>query len=297
MAVQLGDHTGRATGSPLTGTFEIPLTRAMVAYRDRNDRSPPGGWLHDIGLGVVIDGSDVARAELIDLGSAQLRVADLTGPVPVLGWLYPSGLRSLRRVSTDADSKDLEAARAHTFGTALRALADVGFGPLTRPVMLRIGFRDIAFDLDLHEGTGVRLLLPAGGVARAHLDYDAANLVLRTGKSPRSPELEAGLLEAFPGRALLRSTVADPVGILSYRVEFPMPRNLPELRRLMTRLRSGLARLLERFEPERSRTLRRMSGVFGARDSLRTLRSRDGADRLERVTSVEKAPSGLREVH
>ncbi len=163
MDLNLNAGTGFELEASLTGIFQVSLTRAVLPYRDGRELALPGGRLADVGLGVVIDGADPARAEVVDLGSAEIRVVDLTGPLVVLGWLYPSGLRSLRRVVEDSGFEELDRTRAFTFNMALRALNSAGFSPLTRPTVLRIGFRDLCQDLDLHEGTAVRLLLPSGG--------------------------------------------------------------------------------------------------------------------------------------
>lgn len=251
MHPHLNASTGFPTESSLTGTFEVSLTRAVLPFRDGSDGSPPGGRIQDIGMGVVVDGSDPARADVLDLGSAEMRVVDLTGPLVVMGWLYPSGLRSLCRVVADADAAALDRARSFTFQMALRALRTAGFGPLTRPTILRIGFRDLAQDLDLHEGTAVRLLLPSGGVVRMHLDYESVTLVARTGRSTPNPELESALSEAFPGSDLFRGPIPDALGAQAYHLPLPIPRTFTEVRDLLGNLRGGMGRLLARFEPDR----------------------------------------------
>jgi len=295
----LGTRHGFEPESSLTGTFEVSLTRAVLPYRDGSDGSPPGGRIQDIGMGVVVDGTDPARADVIDLGSAELRVVNLAGPLVVMGWLYPSGLRSLGRVVADSESGAAARARTFTFGLAVRALRSAGFGPLTRPTVLRVGFRDICQDLDLHEGTAVRLLLPAGGVVRVHMDYENASLVARTGRSSPSPELEAALIEAFPRQDLLRGPMRDAVGAQAYHLPFPIPRTMEETRELLVSVRRGLVRLLGRFEPERLGALRELTSTFGERDSLRSLQEIEAPTRLERVAvgGSEVTPSTLGSIH
>jgi hypothetical protein len=236
---------------------------------------------------------------VIDLGSAEYRVVDLSGPLVVMGWLYPSGLRSLCRVVEDAHGGGIERARAFTFNMALRALRGAGFGSLTRSTVLRIGFRDLCQDLDLHEGTAVRLLLPSGGVVRAHLDYDSVTLVVRTARSTPNPDLEAGLVEAFPGRELLRGPMRDALGAQVYQMPLQIPRTLSEARGLLGDLREGFVRLLGRFEPERLGSLRELTTTFGERDSLRTFSEPSERPRLERVeiSSPRGAPTGSPSVH
>lgn len=295
-------HTSTFVGfeheSPLTGTFEVSLTRAVLPYSDLSDRTPPGGRIQDIGLGVVVDGADPARSDILDLGSAEIRVVDLSGPLVILGWLYPSGLRSLRRGVESSSEGNLERARAMTFEVALRALQGAGFGPLTRPTLLRIGFRDLAQDLDLHEDTAIRLLLPTGGVVRVHMDYEAATLVARTGRSTPDSELERTLVDAFPGQEVLRGRLRDdPAGAQAYHIPFGIPRSILETRNLLTEIRKGMVRLLAHFEPERSRTVTDVTGAFGERDSLRSFQDNVALPRLERVTASQSSGAGLREVH
>lgn len=299
MQPHVNTQSGVESESALTGTFEVSLTRAVLPFRDGADRSPPGGRIQDIGFGVVVDGSDPVRADVIDLGSAEYRVVDLSGPLVVMGWLYPSGLRSLCRVVADSDANGIERARAFTFNMALRALRGAGFGPLTRATVLRIGFRDLCQDLDLHEGTAVRLLLPSGGVVRAHLDYDAVTLVVRTARSTPSPELEAGLAEAFPGRDLLRGAMRDALGAQLYQIPLDIPRTLSETRVLLGNLRKGMVRLLGRFEPERLGSLRELMTTFGERDSLRSLGDLPEMPSLEKVVvpTPRGAPIGSGSVH
>ena len=229
--------------------------------------------------------------------SFEIRVVDLTGPLVVLGWLYPSGLRSLRRVVEDSGFDELDRTRAFTFNMALRALSSAGFGPLTRPTFLRIGFRDVCQDLDLHEGTAVRLLLPSRGVARVHLDYETVTLIARAGGSQPSHELESALAEAFGARELLRGSLRDSVSAQAYHLPLPIPRSLDDSRRLVDRIRRGFVHLLARFEPERYRSLRDLTGTLGERDSLRSLRDRPNLPRMETVVPVDRPSSGVHGVH
>ena len=238
---------------------------------------------------------DPARADVVDFGSAEIRVVDVTGLLVVLGWLYPSGLRSLSRVVEDAGLEDMDRTRRFTFSMALRALNSAGFGPLTRPTVLRIGFWDLCQDLDLHEGTAVRLLLPSGGVARVHLDYETVTLVARTGGSLPNRDLESALVDAFGGRELLRGSLQDSVSAQAYPL--PIPRSLADTRRLLDRMRRGFVHLLARFEPERYRSLRDLTGTLGERDSLRSLKDRLDLPRMETVIPAQRRSSGVTGVH
>ncbi len=296
MHAQVTTQLNREFESALTGTFQVSLTRAAIPFRDQGARGVPGGRIGDIGLGVVIDGSDPARADVVDLGSAELRVADLTGPLVVLGWLYPSGLRTLQRVIEDTPPEDRERSRAFSFGMALKVLERAGFSPLTRPTFLRIGYRDLAHDLDLHEGTAVRLLLPSGGVARVHLDYESVTLIIRTGRASRSPDLESAILDAFPGQELFRGSTRDAAGTSAYQLPLPVPRSILEARTLLKRVRRGVTHLLARFEADRYRAVQELTRTFGERDSLHALRDDPGVPRFERVTPTVptgRVPGGI----
>lgn len=293
MQLNAGPRLELESESSLTGTFQVSLTRAVVPYRDVEERGPIGGRIADIGLGVVVDGSDSVRAEVLDLGSAETRVVDLTGPLVVLGWLYPSGLRSLTRVLEGLGPEESERARAFTFSMAVRALNVAGFGPLTRPTVLRVGFRDICQDLDLHESTAVRLILPDGGVARIHLDYESVTLVARTSGNPPDRALQGLLVEAFGGRELLKGSLQDPVSAQTYHLPLPIPRSLDDTRRLLARIRGGLVQLLARFEADRYRSLRDLTGTLGERDSLRSLVEREKAPRMETVFPQSRAAHGV----
>ncbi|MSR22033.1 MAG: hypothetical protein EXR92_00495 [Gemmatimonadetes bacterium] len=294
-------QTSRLVGlehdSSLTGTFEVALTRAVLPYRDDGNRIGLGGRIQDIGLGVVMDGTDPARADVLDMGSAEVRVVDLTGPLVVLGWLYPSGVRTLRRIVEGAEADEIDRARAFTFGMALRALQGSGYGPLTRPTILRVGFRDLCRDLDLHENTALRLVLPSGGVARLYLDYESVTLILRTARALRDPELEMTLSDAFPGRELLRTTSRESVGGQAYHLPLPIPRSLADTRGLLAGVRMGFLHLLAHYEPERFRSLSELTETFGERESLRSLHDRLDLPRLEPVILGLSGVGGLKDIH
>jgi len=297
MRTSLGAGAELDNDSSLTGTFQVSLTRAVLPYRDQSERDLPGGTIGDIGLGVVVEGDDPARADVLDLGSARTRLVDLTGPLVVLGWLYPSGLRSLRRAVDGASREEVERARAFTFSVALRSLNAAGFGPLTRPTVLRIGFRDLCQDLDLHEGTAVRLLLPSGGVSRIHLDYETVTLLVRTGRSAPERDFETALVEAFGPRELLRGGPADSTAGQAYHLPLPVPRSLADTRRLLDRIRRGLGHLLARFEPDRFQSLTELSKALGERDSLRALRDRAEEQPMEAVVPPVRSSAGVTGIH
>jgi hypothetical protein len=279
MVHSLGTESRPQPDPLLTGVCELPLTRAVLMYEHEEDRALPGGRLADIGLGVVVDGSRPGRTEILDLGSGEVRSVTLDGPLVILGWVYSSTLRSLK----EGVSQGPEHLRRVTFPLAIRVLERNGFSALTRPLVLRVGFRDLARDLDLHEGTAVRLLLPAGGVVRLHLDYEAVTLVARTGATTRNPALEAALRDAFSGSELLASRSTDPAGLQSYHMPLAVPSSVSDARQVLRRLRRGFLHLLARFEPERYRAVRDHLDAFGERDSLRDLRDLGSGRHLRRL--------------
>lgn len=254
------------------GVCELPLTRAVVQYRDVHEVDLAGGRIQDIGLALVLEGRYASSAEALDLGSAALRVLDLSGELVVLDWAYEPTLAHVGELVREAAaSGEGGPLRSFCFSTALRVLERVGFGPLTRPTILRIGFRDICRDLDLHDGTSVRVVMGPGRVTRAHLDYDGNALIFRTAASRPDPDLEEALLAAFPGGDVRRllSAGADPA---AYQVRFPLPLSLDEVRAFLEDVRSGLAHLFARFEPDRFGAVERVVETFGHRETLARLR-------------------------
>lgn len=280
MIPSTGTGVRQEPDSLLTGVCELSLTRAILTYDDRVKENLPGGRLGDLGVGVVLDGSRPSRSEVLDLGSAEVRPIPLRGPLVILEWVYPSTIRSLRE-GLASDANEL---RRFTFSLALRVLERTGFSGLTRPLVLRLGFRDLVQDIDLHEGTAVRLLLPAGGVVRMHLEYETATLVVRTGVTTRNPSLEGALRDAFSETQLLGTHTRDSTGLQTYHLPFAPPASVEEARQLLRRMRRGFLHLLARFEPERYGAVREQLDTFGERDSLRQLRlsgSRRSLKRLE----------------
>jgi len=168
-----------------------------------------------------------------------------------------------------------EPLRKYAFRLGMKVLERVGFGPLSRPTFLRIGFRDICRDFDLHEGTSIRFVLGPGRLTRAHLDYDAAALIFRTAFNEPDVELEHALLDAFPDAEVRRLVPAMPSDSLAYQVRFSLPESLDEARAALTAMRRGLAALMFRFEPERFRSIDRMVDTFGERETLSALHARE----------------------
>ena len=174
------------------GICELPLTRAVVQYRDVHELYRRGGRIREIGLAVVVAGRFASSVRAMDLGSAEVKYLNLASELVILDWVYDPTLAHLRTLANAGGgaktagyprpSGDL---RRYCFDLALRVLERRGFSPLTRPTLLRIGFRDICKDLDMHESTAVRIVTGAGEVTRVYLDYDANALVFRrTGARP-----------------------------------------------------------------------------------------------------------------
>ena len=270
-------HTLPEAMGDVPGVCELPLTRAVVQYRDVHEMDTPGGRIEDIGLALVVEGRYPSSAESLDLGSGQLKVLDLSTELVVLDWVYEPTLDHVRELlrSAAADREAAPVLRQYGLRLGLRILERVGFGPLTRPTFLRIGFRDVCRDLDLHEGTSIRIVMGPGRLTRAHLDYDLCALVFRTAFQEPDAQLEHALLESFSTGELRRLVPAAPADALAYQVRLPYPETLTEARQSLAAMRRGLAALLARFEPERFRAVDRLLNTFGVRETLGGLRMRD----------------------
>lgn len=251
------------------GVCALPLTRAIVQYRDVHETDAPGGRIEDIGLALVVDGRYAAASEAIDLGSGRLKVLDLSTELVVLDWAYePTHEHLVELIARAASSGDGTEVERYGFQLGMRVLERLGFGPLTRPVLLRIGYRDLCRDFDLHEGTSVRVVLGPGRVVRAHLDYDGCALLFRTALHEPDSAFERALYEAFPDARLRRLESSAPERSLEYRAQFSLPTSFRELRDVIAAVRRGLGRMTARFEPDRFATLSGLVETFGARETL-----------------------------
>ena len=277
------------------GICELPLTRAVVQYRDLHEMDTPGGRIEDIGLALVVEGRYAASSEAVDLGSGTVKVLDLSTELVVLDWVYgPTVDHVGELITAAAATRDVDGLRSYSRRLGLRVLERVGFGPLTRPTFLRIGFRDICRDLDLHEGTSIRFVMGPGRLTRAHLDYDACALVFRTAFRQPDPQLERALAEAFPGGELRRREAVGTADSITYHVRLPVPSSLAEARSALAAMRRGLATLTARFEPDRYATLERLMDTFGARETLGSLEIHEP---LDRWVAVPPPVAGSRVVH
>jgi hypothetical protein len=268
------------------GVCEVSLTRGVVQYRDVHEMDTPGGRIEDIGLGLVLEGRYASTADAIDLGSGGVKVLDLSTELVVLDWVYEPTLDHVSALVTAAASTGRsEPLQRYVSRLGLGILERVGFGPLTRPTFLRIGFRDICRDLDLHEGTSIRIVLGPGRLTRAHLDYDACAVIFRTAFDKADAQLEHALVEVFPGGEIRRLVPVVSGEALDYQVRFPLPESLAEARANLDRMRRGIAALIARFEPDRFRALEPLVETFGARETLAGLRVHEPRVRAVRVAS------------
>ena len=251
------------------GICELPLTRAIVQYRDVHEMDTPGGRIEDIGLALVVEGRYAAASEVVDLGSGRVKVLDLSTELVVLDWVYEPTLEHVAGLITaTSSSQDDEPLRRYASKLALRILERVGFGPLTRPTFLRIGYRDICRDFDLHEGTSIRFVLGPGRLTRAHLDYDVCALVFKTAfREPDGP-LEHALSDAFSSAEVRRFETASESDSIDYQVRLPLPTTFTEARARLGTMRRGLSALMARFEPQRFESVGRLLETFGERETL-----------------------------
>ena len=274
------------------GICELPLTRAIVQYRDIHEMDASGGRIEDIGLALVVEGRYAASAEAVDLGSGRVKVLDLSTELVVLDWVYEPTLDHVASLITaTAATRDESPLRQYSFKLGLRILERVGFGPLTRPTFLRIGYRDICRDLDLHEGTSIRIVLGPGRLTRVHLDYDACALVFKTAFSEPDGPLEHALSEAFPSAGVSRFDPMWDADSIEYRVRLPLPTTFREVRTSLASMRRGLVSMMARFEPDRLRSVEHVVHAFGERETLGGLRVQESA--VEAVTLARSATGSL----
>ncbi len=273
----------------LSPSSQIELTRAIVRYEPSGVRSGPGGLLEDLGLGVVLSETSDGSREMLDLGSGRRSTMVLQGPLVILGWVFSATLSRLLRHGIEEE----EVLRRITVPMATRVLGEAGFNSHTRPLLLRLGFRDLARDLDPHEGAAIRFLLPGGGIARLHLDYDHAVVGVGIPDVRFTDVLVDSLEAAFPDVGILHEQAIEGSGVRTCRLPFRLPENLRAARALLARIRRGSLHLLARFEPERHRAVQDQLEVFGARDSLARLAESVGPVDLARAASS----SGLRRPH
>ena len=265
------------------GICELPLTRAVVQYRGFHELHRRGGRIRDIGLAVVVEGHFASSVRAMDLGSAEVKYLNLASELVILDWVYDPTLVHMQTLAAarrdregTGDTRPSGELRRYCFDLALRVLERRGFSPLTRPTLLRIGFRDICKDLDLHDATMVRIVTGGGEVTRVHLDYDANALVFRPAGTWPCRSMEHAIREVFPRVRVRPVGSADPNGSGVYEVRFGVPVTFGELRASLQAMRTGLGHLVARFEPERFRSVRGLVSTFGERATLDRIASRGG---------------------
>ena len=284
------------------GICELPLTRAVVQYRDAHELYRAGGRIQDIGLAVVVEGRFASSVRAMDLGSTEMKYLNLASELVILDWVYDPTLAHIRALAAAGRDAGATAGfgpsgelRRYCFDLALRILDRRGFSPLTRPTLLRIGFRDLCKDLDLHESTVVRIVAERDEVTRVHLDYDANALVFRSAGSSLRKTMRAAIREAFPGLPIQRSAPGDSSGTPAWQVRFGVPVTFAELRASLLAMRRGLNHLFARFEPERFRSVAGLLTTFGERSTLDLFNRRGGEGDWQETTggrpSEERVPS------
>ncbi len=275
--------TGSSEDVVLTGACEISLERAILRYRPPSGSAPSQG-AEDLGLGVVLTASPGGEGRILDLGSGEVRLFNPDGPVVLLGWVLAS---AVERIRSNLD-QDPQSVRRMGFAMALKVLNRTGFGALTRPLLLRLGFRDIVQDIDPHEGAAIRVEVPGHGVISLLLDADSAAVLVDVPWDHPSPALEEALAMAFhsgdrswvDGERISLSRAVDVSGRQRYRLDLPVPDSVTETRELLARVRAGGMSLVSLFEPERHGAVAERVHVFGARDSLRQVREGGGSRRF-----------------
>jgi len=276
------------------GVGDLPLSRAIIQYRESHQIESRGGRIEDIGLGLVLDGEYAASAEVLDLGSAEVRHLDLSAELVILDWVYEPTLDHVRLLLRSP--RDLSLASGEVVSGPLRqycqaitisVLRRTGFTPLSRPTILRIGFRDVVRDLDLNERTAARIVLAPGDVATFHFRYDDAVLRIERGRPGPDPAFERLLLDAFPGADSYRLPHHEGT---AYDLRFPLPLSLTEARALMDEIRLGLLMLYARYEPQRYQVVRRALDVFGHANTLEQLERGEARAPAIRLRDVYPAP-------
>ena len=273
------------------GLCELPLTRAVVQYRDAHELNRSGGRIQDIGLAVVIEGRFASSVRAMDLGSAEVKYLNLASELVILDWVYDPTLEHIRALAAAARNAAATAGlgpsgelRRYCFDLALRVLDRRGFSHLTRPTLLRIGFRDLCKDLDLHESKVVRIVTGSGEVTRVHLDYDANALVFRPTSASLGRKMERAIREIFPRLSIQRPPGGDSSGSPAWEVRFGVPVTFAELRASLLAMRRGLSHLFARFEPERFRSVDGLLATFGERATLDRFARHGGEEDLHART-------------
>ncbi len=258
------------------GVCELSLTRAVVQYGDAHEMGRRGGLIADIGMAVVLAGRFASAVRAVDLGSGTVKDLNLTTDLVILDWVHQPALAHLDSLAAAAghDPGNGGRLRSYCFDLATHILDRRGFTPLTRPVLLRIGYRDLCRDLDLHDHARIRVATGPDRIATAHLDFDSNALIVRTSDRMPDPALAAELGVAFQGLAATPPTGVDSDDAATWRIPFGIPATIAELRRSLEIMRRGLNHLVAHFEPVRHREIGALTSTFGERATLDRLRLR-----------------------
>ena len=123
------------------GICELPLTRAVVHYRDAHELYRAGGRIQDIGLAVVVEGRFRVSVRAMDLGSAQVKYLNLASELVILDWVYDPTLAHIRDLAASGPDAAATAGsgpsgelRRYCFDLALRVLDRRGFFPPHAPL-------------------------------------------------------------------------------------------------------------------------------------------------------------------
>ena len=110
------------------GICELPLTRAVVQYRDLHEMDAAGGRIEDIGLALVVEGRYASTAEVVDLGSGSVKVLDLSTELVVLDWVYdPTVDHVAELITASAATQQSDDLKVYSRKLGLRVLERVGF--------------------------------------------------------------------------------------------------------------------------------------------------------------------------
>ena len=259
------------------GDAEYNLTRAVVAYQRRHLYwEHESGALDDVGLALVLDGSFPLASEVVDLGSGRVHTLDLSTQIVVVDWVTEkthAHIRALRarEMITERPWSGASALDDYCDTLMQEILRRAGYNALTRPVLLRIGFRDLVRDLDVNEEPQIRVKLDTGNVMIVQLDADDVSLSFSGLDNGERRALQLSLLEVFPG-AVIEGT-ADTL-----QVRFPLPLTLAQVATLLERISRGLLFLYAHHEPERFHAISELLSIVGRRNSLRSLARADSAE-------------------
>jgi len=279
--ISLNSRSRPEAMADVPGVCDLSLTRAVVQYRESHEAISSGGSIQDIGLGLVVEGRFAAASEVLDLGSGKLKVLDLSSELVVLDWVHQPTLEYINRLIADQEDK----LTSYSLRMAIKLLSRVGYGPLTRPTILRIGFRDICQDLDFHEGTSVRIVMETNlDAVQVNLDYNRGSLIFTGSSSDRCQVLEQALLKAFPENEIVYTGLQHVSGTVQYEVLFAVPSNLAGVQQECLTVRTGLMCLLETFESKRHEVIQHHLATFGRRNTLSQVSLGDRNPRFETLS-------------